>query len=59
MADISSLIGAVGDDGTIGKAIVQLELDSTKYTTKTPDSRGPSAAEAMTHELAERCRSIT
>ena len=44
MADISSLLGAAGIGGVIGKAIVSLELSTAKYQAELKAAQGETAA---------------
>lgn len=46
MADIGSLLGGLGIGGNIGKAIVQLELDSKKYTAEMEAAKAETTASA-------------
>jgi hypothetical protein len=44
MADLSSLLGAAGVGGAIGKAIVSLELDTKKYTAEMEAAQAKTVA---------------
>jgi len=44
MADLSSLLGAAGIGGAIGKAIVSLELDTAKYNSELKAAEGQTVA---------------
>jgi hypothetical protein len=44
MADLSSLLGAAGVGGVIGKAIVQLELSTAQYQTELKGAQATTAA---------------
>jgi len=44
LADLSSLLGAAGIGGTIGKAIVNLELDTKKYTAEMQAAQSQTVA---------------
>lgn len=46
MADLGSLLGGLGVGGNIGKAIVQLELDSKKYTAEMNAAKAQTTASA-------------
>ena len=44
MADIGSLLGGLGVGGNIGKAIVQLELETTKYQAELRSAQAQTVA---------------
>ena len=44
MTDLSSLLGAAGIGGAIGKAVVSLELDTAKYQTELKATEGQTVA---------------
>lgn len=44
MADVGSLLGGLGIGGNIGKAIVQLELDTKKYTAEMEAAKAKTSA---------------
>lgn len=48
MADISSLLGSAGIGGAIGKAIVQLELDTKKYQAELNAAKAETTGSANT-----------
>ena len=52
MADLSSLLGAAGIGGAIGKAIVSLELDTTKYQAELKAANAETVASANSSSAA-------